>query len=317
MGVEQQLMDHLAAVVDFQEGYAAAPAPWYAAVPTDFGGGTPNHKMLRMACLYLDAVVLHPAAYTVADTRNIVSQAFNNQFTGGHCVFANANEVLTPTHGQLWWAAVGAIQLGADLAADTTIRPMSIRWLRNEAVLCHLCGFKSGTKYLVVAPGARGASAHSNDTRDKCYHYLMTGTSSIARNPAAASDWRNRYYLGVRTLVMARERNPATFTDLTAGPHNLNGANNELRWNTGAMPKLKDAFKVERNAGNEHVASFSTLRALEPQWVGQVWHDPANNQNLAPKYIFYTGQAGLANGGACPEPIPTLGVTPFTWPGLP
>jgi hypothetical protein len=126
MGVEQQLMDHLAAVVDFQEGYAAAPAPWYAAVPTDFGGGTPS-----------------------------------------------------------------------------------------------------------------------------------------------------------------------------------------------AMPKLKDAFKVERNAGNEHVASFSTLRALEPQWVGQVWHDPANNNNLTPKYIFYTGQPDLVNGGPCPEPIPTLGVTPFTWPGLP
>jgi hypothetical protein len=301
MGTEKPLMEHLTGVWDaLEDGKLGSVQPFFPQTPGEFAGGTPNHKLLRAAVAYVDAVLLKAPGTDRAKARNLVARVFENQEQRGHGAIGQANEVLTPSHSQLWWAGAAAIYAAAATTGDDRIEPLVRRWWRAEAALCHLCGWKVDGQFRVVSPGARGGTPTkpkltTNPARDLGYHILVTAT---APREATKKGWRSQYNLGPRILLWLLRKGKLDPLRRPGEGTPLPGPNGIQLWTDRDLPELVNPLHVERS-GSDFVACFDVLEALEPQWAAGV-------RNGEPWFVPWDGEAGTKHGGPCPVPISRL-----------
>jgi hypothetical protein len=298
MGTEKPLMAHLTQVYDaLEDGGPAVPALF--PTPGDFAGGTPNHKLLLAAVGYVDAVLSEAQGTDPDKARGLVARVFEIQVKEGHGSIG-ANEILTPSHSQLWWAGMAAIYYAAVEKDDGKTARMAKRWFRAEAALCHLCGWLDNGVFKVISPGARGASPKkpeltTNPARNLGYHLLVTGTPPI---PDKRKVWRDKYNLGPRLLLRLLRKGKLDGLREPGAGKPLAGPGSVQIWSNQDLPHLVDPLHVERSGGN-HAASFEVLHALEPQWAAGV-------TDGEPWFIPWDGKDETKNGGPCPVPIPRL-----------
>lgn len=252
-GTEQGLMQHLSEVMDAVEGHGVFPPPVpVAADPHDFGGGTPNHKGLRAACRYVDAVLLRQpfkvSEAQAAGHASIGLLAFlDEQRRVGHQRIGGACELFTASHGQLW-AALAAVPLWAAVkVGDAEVAAALAAWWHDHFALCELVLLpvpRVQKAPLVWGPGARafigGKKLNKvpiawNPARDLCYR-LIYGLPT----PSPKRDlWRGKDYLGPRALAAI---DPAV--------------RSVLRRPDGYLPAVPVALHVARFAGGGDFAAW-------------------------------------------------------------
>jgi hypothetical protein len=151
-------------------------------------GGTPNQKLLGKVWNYGWARwSTTSTAQEKTDSRNALLSFLNDQQTFGHYTAAQADEVLTSTHFQLWGAGIaGAYQLAlanSHATVDGQVRDAARRWWANERALWD----RLVVNNQIDAPGARFALTSQlgdNTLRDDVYRMLLGNSPVTVRTCA-------------------------------------------------------------------------------------------------------------------------------------
>ena len=185
-GSEQTYMQTLSGLA---AGIVKPPDMQLPFPPIGFGGGTPNHKALRVAVWLLEAAKsVKPVNGKPLDIPNDprtqkaaqrCQEFYTEMARAGHYSIGGAVEVLTASHAQLWYAACAGHLWGARLAANATlVGAIESEW-RTETGACRKCTYTDAKGLRVLTPGARAGSAAQpkivNSCRDKVVAGLIAG----------------------------------------------------------------------------------------------------------------------------------------------
>lgn len=270
-------------------------------------GGTPNQKILARVWNYGWARwSTTSTAQQKADSRTALLNFLNDQHTYGHYTAAQADEVLTSSHFQLWGAAIaGAYQLAlpnSRAALDADVRDAARRWWASERALWDRLVINGQ----IDAPGARFPNSSffgPNNLRDDVYRMLNGQNPNQVRTCAD-----DKYYTVSWILRWVN-------TTAGAGPALGQPVSGET-----ATPRIRQTLCIYKlNTSGEWAFYFPVLTATDPlYWVQHRLPEGRTYAGLPPNPIgkprSFTGAAptthhvtGLISGAAsCPSPS-TLG----------
>lgn len=273
--------------------------------------GSPNHRLLARTWYYGWALRSGTAAQK-ADARTLLEEFIRRQSqTWGHYSSqANADEILTSSHFQLWAAGItaayvlalangGVIQNGQDpyTSGDTavpSVRNAARRWWLEEKKLWDFLVSFEGGEAVIDAPGARINFTGPIELRDLIYKLLK------GQIPSKSAQWWDQCYnSGAR---MMRDLNNGAISPSVLGTP-LAGEVID--------PKVHDTLCIYRR-GADYLFSFPQLRAAgDPLfWTARVGPNHAYG-------ALQSGKPVLPNPPPTPEVTAAFqGVVPRTVPAL-
>jgi hypothetical protein len=249
-GIVQSAMTHLFNIVSGVKNLG--PSANHPFLPSGFGGGTPNMKLLRVVVWLLDGLRLK-----LSDTGSRISRArdYIVNTLQPHCsIGSTGTEIFSASHTQLYYGGFGALLWSLTQEYGKLIPSDLVTAIKNfwqiEMWACRLCRLPDNSgAYL---PGARAwikgkkidPPLASNRARDLAYRIVVSG----AHTSHKLHDLKDKYNLGAICLNHYMDEVPGNDIEFLVSSNVI---------------KLPSNFHVRRS-GNEFAAWFDGLKALQP-----------------------------------------------------
>lgn len=244
------------------------------------GGITANQCCLIGAVALVDAVDLRCPGTDEGKAIQLVESLFELQAANGFmCLGGSRQECLTPSHAQLWEAAMAAVLYVSWRRGVQGLFGVVSAWWRQYLDLCraHLVAAPEGP--VILTPGQRGADAKhpdlaTNSDRDAIYAFVNHGHGHKVKDS-------NQYMLGTRLFQGHLENVPLPKAHEIPLPQPLH------------LLRYADGF----------VSWFPVLSGLNVQWmVGTTKARP--ERAILVKGGWAVVDEATGKGGACPAQPP-------------
>lgn len=224
-----------------------------------FGGGTINMEFLDAVTWWLDGALLGLPDLAARRARLL-------EFLGlmhPHWSKKGGTEIGTPTHAQLYYAAMGGLLWGAQRVGDAELLGFAIPLWRGELAFADLCRLPDSS-----GPWMPGSRAWKGGKKFG---------PPLASNGPRSTAWRVAHGLLVndRSLELQKDNVGARFLReylRKAEPGSLLG---------GPLPAMPGAFHVRRRQNGDFVAWFESLPTSQPCLaVGCLDGEPWSSEGL-------------------------------------
>jgi hypothetical protein len=242
------------AVVNLCRQAVGCDTTWTPVAPGPLSGGTPNQKLLWHVWDYGYARLSNDASAIATARTNLVGFFQGQETYGQYAPSANANEVLTTSHYEIWSNGTTCARLLAVVYEDADVLSATGAWWHGERALYDLLQ-RGGS---IDAPGARIDHGGPSQLRDVIY--AMLRGAALTGNPSSPTSawWSDYYNVGAWQL-----------REILRLGDDLGGATSPV--DKSQVPKLRDPLYV-RTKGDDWVFEFTQMRgALDPLfWVAHI-----------------------------------------------